>query len=82
MDLQTILQKVDDNMYTTTKAYLKDIDLIVDNAVLYNPPDDPERVVHKARALQDLAYSMVSRLDQQIVKDCDVIAKQRERLGA
>eukprot|EP01135_Chromosphaera_perkinsii_P010454 Nk52_evm17s2133 gene=Nk52_evmTU17s2133 len=81
MDLQTILQKVDDNMYTTVDSYLGDINLIVDNAVLYNPPDDPERVVHKARALQDLACSMISRLDKEIVNDCNVIAKQRARLG-
>lgn len=37
MDLHTMLEKVDHGMYITQEDFMKDVDLIIKNAINYNP---------------------------------------------
>ncbi|KAF9917402.1 ATPase AAA domain-containing protein 2B [Lobosporangium transversale] len=69
MDLMTISEKINDRMYLEVKEFLADIDLIVDNTTLYYDIQDPNRVIYRARAFQDVAYSMVGRLDPDLITE-------------
>ncbi|KAI1317157.1 ATPase AAA domain-containing protein 2 [Mortierella claussenii] len=67
MDLTTISEKINDRLYFEVKDFLADIDLIVDNTTLYYDIQDPSRIIHRARAFQDVVYSMVGRLDSDLI---------------
>ena len=41
MDLSAVMTKIDTHKYLTAKDFLFDIDLIVSNALEYNPDKDP-----------------------------------------
>lgn len=41
MDLSTVLCKIDLHQYNTVKEFLQDVDLIWQNALKYNPDQDP-----------------------------------------
>ena len=41
MDLSTVLSKIDRQKYITVREYLHDVDQIWENALEYNPEDDP-----------------------------------------
>ncbi|KAF8979590.1 ATPase AAA domain-containing protein 2B [Entomortierella lignicola] len=74
MDLSTISEKINDRMYLEVKEFLADIDLIVENTVLYYDHHDPNRVIYRARAFQDVAYSMVGRLDPDLIIETEKTA--------
>jgi hypothetical protein len=44
MDLQKVTDKLADKVYTTLNAFLEDINLIVSNAIEYNPESDPMKI--------------------------------------
>lgn len=55
MDFDTMLSKLDSNEYNTASDFLKDIDLIAENAIAYNSDLNYETnkiLCHRARALQ------------------------------
>ncbi|XP_071888175.1 ATPase family AAA domain-containing protein 2-like isoform X1 [Anas platyrhynchos] len=58
MDLSTVLTQIDSRQYLTAGDYLKDIDLICNNALEYYP-DQRSTDRHRACVLQDTAYSTV-----------------------
>jgi|EP00953_Heterococcus_sp_UTEX-ZZ885_P039477 DNA replication initiation complex subunit (GINS family) len=59
MTLEQILTNVDEGVYETKSAYIADLQLILDNAVEYNPTKDQKgkTVVHTAKAIMDAVES-------------------------
>jgi hypothetical protein len=52
MDLSRVQEQIDGGAYESPRQFLRDIQLIVDNVVLYNPSHDPNRLVHRAHAMR------------------------------
>ncbi|XP_035412100.1 ATPase family AAA domain-containing protein 2 isoform X2 [Cygnus atratus] len=81
MDLSTVLTKIDSRQYLTAGDFLKDIDLICNNALKYHP-DQRRADRHRAYALQDTAYSMVrNEMDAEFRQLCEEIKESREKRG-
>ncbi|XP_035173286.1 ATPase family AAA domain-containing protein 2 [Oxyura jamaicensis] len=81
MDLSTVLTKIDSRQYLTAGDFLKDIDLICNNALEYHPDQRPAGR-HRAYTLQDTAYSMVrNEMDAEFRRLCDEIKESREKRG-
>lgn len=77
IDVATILQRVDSGQYHTLSLFVKDIDLIVMNAKVYNGDDySGARIVSKACELRDVVQGMISQMDPALVSSCDKIAAQ------
>uniref|UniRef100_A0A2P2KL76 Uncharacterized protein MANES_04G042700 n=1 Tax=Rhizophora mucronata TaxID=61149 RepID=A0A2P2KL76_RHIMU len=77
MDVATLLQHVDSGQYITCSAFLQDIDLIVNNAKVYNGDDyNGARIVSRAYELRDAVHGMLSQMDPALVAYCDKIAAQ------
>ncbi|XP_030074605.1 ATPase family AAA domain-containing protein 2 isoform X2 [Microcaecilia unicolor] len=84
MDLSTIISKIDLHKYQMVKDYLKDIDLICNNALEYNPDKDPaDRLIrHRACTLRDTAYAIIkAELDEDFEKLCEEIQASRMKRG-
>ncbi|KAG0338514.1 ATPase AAA domain-containing protein 2B [Podila humilis] len=67
MDLTTINDKINNHLYLEVNEFLEDIDLIVENATLYNDIQDPNRIVYRAQGFQDWVHSMAGRLDPELL---------------
>ncbi|KAG0062443.1 ATPase AAA domain-containing protein 2B [Linnemannia elongata] len=81
MDLTTMNDKVDDRMYLDVKEFLADVDQICENTALYNDIHDPSRIIYKARAFQDVAHGMISRLDPELIIESEkTAARVRQEL--
>ncbi|KAF9128960.1 ATPase AAA domain-containing protein 2B [Mortierella sp. GBA39] len=81
MDLTTMNDKVDDRMYLEVKEFLTDVDQICENTALYNDIHDPSRIIYKARAFQDVAHGMISRLDPELIIESEkTAARVRQEL--
>eukprot|EP00075_Anas_platyrhynchos_P015526 XP_027304779.1 ATPase family AAA domain-containing protein 2-like isoform X8 [Anas platyrhynchos] len=81
MDLLTVLTQIDSHQYLTAGDYLKDIDLICNNALEYYP-DQRSTDRHRAYLLQDTAYSMVrNEMDTEFGRLCEQIKESREKRG-
>ncbi|XP_071888325.1 ATPase family AAA domain-containing protein 2-like [Anas platyrhynchos] len=81
MDLLTVLTQIDSHQYLTAGDYLKDIDLICNNALEYYP-DQRSTDRHRAYVLQDTAYSMVrNEMDTEFGRLCEQIKESREKRG-
>ncbi|XP_068528694.1 ATPase family AAA domain-containing protein 2 isoform X2 [Anas acuta] len=81
MDLSTVLTKIDSRQYLTAGDYLKDIDLICNNALEYYP-DQRSTDRHRAYVLQDTAYSMVrNEMETEFGRLCEQIKESREKRG-
>ncbi|KAM9200291.1 ATPase family AAA domain-containing protein 2 [Mergus octosetaceus] len=79
MDLSTVLTKIDLRQYLAAGDYLKDIDLICNNALEYYP-DQRSTDHHRAYVLQDTAYSMVrNEMDTEFGRLCEQIKESREK---
>lgn len=71
MDLTTIMNKIDCHQYSTCAQYLADVDLIMSNALKYNPDRDPmdKLIRHRACELSDMAHSVIkSQLEPEFEK--------------
>uniref|UniRef100_A0A8B9BXW7 ATPase family AAA domain containing 2 n=1 Tax=Anser brachyrhynchus TaxID=132585 RepID=A0A8B9BXW7_9AVES len=89
MDLSTVLTKIDSRQYLTAGDFLKDIDLICNNALKCHL--DQRRagedvlsipICHRAYALQDTAYSMVrNEMDAEFRRLCEEIKESLEKRG-
>ena len=85
MDLSIIMVNIDEHEYETVEDMLKDINLIVDNTLEYNPDNyHEERMVrHRACLLKDFAHELVEReLDPAFEKTCQEIKIARRIRGA
>lgn len=77
MDIATLLQRVDSGQYITHTTFLQDVDLIVNNAKVYNGDDYIGlRIVSRAYELRDAVLGMLSQMDPALVTFCEKIAAQ------
>lgn len=84
MDLNSMLNKIDNEMYQTAREFLDDVDLIWRNALEYNPDSDTtgKAIRHRVCALKDMAYAMVnSELNPEFAQMCQDIVDSRKRRG-
>ncbi|XP_071659923.1 ATPase family AAA domain-containing protein 2-like isoform X1 [Patagioenas fasciata] len=84
MDLSAVLSKIDSHQYQTAGDFLKDIDLICNNALEYNPDKDPgDRLIrHRACMLRDTAYAIVrEEMDEDFEQCCEEIQESRKKRG-
>ncbi|KAM7473233.1 hypothetical protein LguiB_020476 [Lonicera macranthoides] len=81
MDMATLLQRVDSQIYITLDAFLKDFDLILSNAKKYHGDDGykGKMIVSKAHQLQDDVYSMLHQITPKLVELCAKIGAKREK---
>lgn len=80
MDLTRIMDKVNNGEYICLDDYLQDIDLLVENTKLYYPAHDPDKIVYRAKSLQDVAYSLSDGIDDELVSLCSAIAVSRRKI--
>ncbi|KAL0280659.1 UNVERIFIED_CONTAM: hypothetical protein PYX00_001884 [Menopon gallinae] len=81
MDLETMMTKIDLHRYNSAQEFLLDIDLIVRNALEYNPERDPEDklIRHRACSLRDTAYALIkAEMDTDFEEECRKISKRRK----
>ena len=62
MDLSTVMTRINAHHYNSCSHYLKDIDLITNNCLEYNPDRDQYDKLLRNRAceLRDVAYQLVN----------------------
>ncbi|QQP39745.1 ATPase family_ AAA domain containing 2B (Silurana), partial [Caligus rogercresseyi] len=84
MDFDAMLLKLDKEEYTCAKDYLDDIDLIVENAIVYNSDSNYETnkiICHQAAALRDFSYALVKQeMDTDFEEECQEISERRRKL--
>ncbi|KAL3287427.1 hypothetical protein HHI36_001898 [Cryptolaemus montrouzieri] len=81
MDLETMMMKVDFHRYECAKDFLSDIELIVQNALEYNPARTSvdKQIRHRACSLRDYAYTLIkTEMDSDFEEKCQDIAKSRK----
>lgn len=81
MDLETMMTKVDFHRYECAKDFLTDIELIVQNALEYNPArtSADKQIRHRACSLRDYAYTLIkNEMDSDFEEKCQTIAKTRK----
>ncbi|XP_044745978.1 ATPase family AAA domain-containing protein 2 isoform X2 [Coccinella septempunctata] len=81
MDLETMMMKVDLHQYECAKDFLTDIELIVKNALEYNPAKTSvdKQIRHRACSLRDYAYTLIkTEMDSDFEDKCQDIAKSRK----
>ncbi|KAG7229369.1 hypothetical protein INR49_012886 [Caranx melampygus] len=84
MDLSTVISKIDLHQYETVKEFLRDVDLIWQNALEYNPDRDPSdrQIRHRACALKDTVHAIITdELDEDFEKICEEIKASRSTRG-
>ncbi|GJQ79234.1 hypothetical protein Trydic_g5478 [Trypoxylus dichotomus] len=83
MDLETMMTKVDFHQYECAKDFLNDIELIVQNALEYNPAKTSadKQIRHRACSLRDYAFTLIkNEMDSDFEDKCqDISKKRRER---
>ncbi|KAK9880503.1 hypothetical protein WA026_011742 [Henosepilachna vigintioctopunctata] len=82
MDLETMMTKVDLYRYECAKDFLADIELIVENALEYNPDRSSvdKQIRHKACSLRDYAYTLIkTEMDSDFEDKCQSIAESRKK---
>eukprot|EP01083_Nonionella_stella_P270437 915815_1 len=77
--LLQIRQKVNNDKYQTVGQFLRDIDLLVDNAHQYNSSltTTGNEIVNNAYSLQDYALTMCMQLDRDVAMTSEEIYKKR-----
>lgn len=81
MDLETMMMKVDHHRYECAKDFLSDIELIVNNALEYNPAKTSvdKQIRHRACSLRDYAYTLIkTEMDSDFEDKCQDISKSRK----
>ncbi|KAF5307164.1 hypothetical protein FQR65_LT00680 [Abscondita terminalis] len=80
MDLETMMTKVDFHRYECARDFLSDIELIVQNALEYNPAKTSadKQIRHRACSLRDYAHTLIkNEMDSDFEEKCQLIAKER-----
>ncbi|XP_025424882.1 ATPase family AAA domain-containing protein 2-like [Sipha flava] len=81
MDLETVMSKIDKHCYICARDFLDDIDLIVRNALEYNPDKSAEdkHIRHRACSLRDKAYAFIkAEMDSDFEDTCRDIRDKRK----
>lgn len=81
MDLETMMNKVDFHRYECARDFLDDIELIVQNALEYNPAKTSadKQIRHRACSLRDYAFTLIKKeMDSDFEEKCQEISKQRK----
>jgi hypothetical protein len=76
MDFSIIRDKIDRGAYTSISLFTSDINLIVNNTLVYFPEDEPSKMTNRALAMKDLVFDAVSDLDPELLRTCDIITTQ------
>ncbi|KRT86288.1 hypothetical protein AMK59_2173 [Oryctes borbonicus] len=85
MDLETMMTKVDFHQYECAKDFLNDIELIVQNALEYNPAKTSadKQIRHRACSLRDYAFTLIkNEMDSDFEDKCQDISKKRKERKA
>jgi len=80
MDLETMMIKVNQGKYLTKADFNKDIELIVTNALNYNPEksETDMRIRHRAFELRDFVFIELEEMDSDFDEKCCKIQEARE----
>lgn len=84
MDLSTVMTRINSHHYNSCAHFLKDIDLITNNCLEYNPDRDQydKQLRNRACELRDVAYQLVHNdLDPDFEKQCIDIHERRQKAG-
>ncbi|XP_014667126.1 PREDICTED: ATPase family AAA domain-containing protein 2-like isoform X1 [Priapulus caudatus] len=84
MDLQNMMSKIDTHRFQTVQEFMDDVNLIVTNALEYNPDRDPsDRLIrHRACMLRDTANAIIeAELDPEFERICERIIESRKSRG-
>ncbi|XP_050522030.1 ATPase family AAA domain-containing protein 2-like isoform X2 [Daktulosphaira vitifoliae] len=85
MDLETVMSKIDKHCYVCARDFLDDIDLIVRNALEYNPEKSAEdkHIRHRACSLRDKAHAFIkAEMDSDFEENCLDIREKRKKRNA
>ena len=79
MDISKIAAQVDKGMYPTVLAMVRDFDLMVKNAIQYNPAHTEEgaAILRRAHGLVDLVHAWADNLNPLLVETCNRIVAKR-----
>ncbi|CAF3345702.1 unnamed protein product [Rotaria sp. Silwood1] len=84
MTFSMMLEKVDKHDYSSVKQFVQDIDLIVSNALLYNPDHTTQgRLIrHRACELRDVCqFHINAELDMEFELLCQQVTEARKQRG-
>lgn len=79
MDIQKIAARVDKGSYPTVLAMVHDFDIMVNNAIQYNPPNTEvgAAILRRAHGLIDIVHAWVDNLNPHLVETCNKIIADR-----
>ena len=84
MTFSIMLEKVDKHGYSSVKQFTQDIDLIVSNALLYNPDHTTQgrTIRHRACELRDVCqFHINAELDMEFELLCQQVTETRKQRG-
>lgn len=79
MDISKIAAQVDLGRYPTVLAMVNDFDIMVKNAIQYNPPNTEigAAILRRAHGLIDLVHAWVDNLSPSLIETCNKIIADR-----
>lgn len=79
MDISKIAAQIDLGQYPTVLAMVNDFDIMVKNAIQYNPPNTEmgAAILRRAHGLIDIVHAWVDNLNPAIVEMCNKIIANR-----
>lgn len=79
MDISKIAAQADKGMYPTVLAMVRDFDLMVKNALQYNPAHTEEgaAILRRAHGLVDIVHAWADNLNPALVEQCNRIVASR-----
>lgn len=79
MDIQKIAANIDNGRYPTVLAMVNDFDIMVRNAIQYNPPNTEvgAAILRRAHGLIDIVHAWVDNLNPSLIETCNKIIMDR-----
>ncbi|CAN8073518.1 unnamed protein product [Agarophyton chilense] len=79
MDISKIAALVDMGRYPTVLAMVRDFNVMVQNAIKYNPPNTETgaMILRRAHGLIDMVHAWTDNLDPSLVETCNKIVAER-----
>jgi hypothetical protein len=80
MSLSTILQRLDAHQYPAPAPLYRDLETLVNNTMAYYTDTEDynvQRIISRAKALQDMIVSMIEEIDPSLIKACEEIMNKR-----
>ena len=84
MDLETMMLKIDSCQYESAAQFLADIELIMNNALEYNPNRDSndKLIRHRACSLRDFAFAIIdTEMESDFEQMCQDMHQNRKERG-